>query len=83
MVAIHPLTAQRWPDLEKLFGPRGACAGCWCMYWRLPAREYRSSSGEGNRKAFRRIVKDGAVPGLLAYERGEPVGWCAVEPREA
>src|SRR5262245_14820805 len=28
---IHPLTPERWPDLEQLFGPRGACAGCWCM----------------------------------------------------
>ena len=24
---ILPLTPERWPDLEKLFGPRGAVGG--------------------------------------------------------
>jgi len=33
--------------------------------------------------AFRKLVKSGIVPGLLAYSDGEPVGWCAVEPRES
>jgi GNAT superfamily N-acetyltransferase len=83
VIAIHPLTPERWPDLEALFGPRGACAGCWCMYWRLPGKDYRASSNVANRKAFRKIVQGGTVPGLLAYEGDEPVGWCAVEPREA
>lgn len=83
MIAIHPLTPERWPDLEKLFGPRGACGGCWCMCWRLPSREFKAGCGEGNRKAFAKIVKGGAIPGLLAYDNGEAVGWCALAPREA
>ena len=37
--------------------------------------------GEPNRMAFKAIVESGIVPGLLAYVDGEPVGWCAVEPR--
>jgi GNAT superfamily N-acetyltransferase len=82
MTRIEPLTPERWPDLERLFGPRGACAGCWCMYWRLPGKVYRASSGEANRKAFRKVVQGGAIPGLLAYEGDEPIGWCAVAPRE-
>ena len=82
MIAIHPLTPERWPDLEKLFGPRGACGGCWCMCWRLSSKAFRAASGEANRKAFAKIVKGGAVPGLLAYDGDEPVGWCAVAPRE-
>jgi GNAT superfamily N-acetyltransferase len=28
-------------------------------------------------------VKAGAVPGLLAYGGGAPVGWVAIEPRES
>jgi len=86
---IVPLTAERWPDLERLFGVRGACGGCWCMWWRLPRREFLAGKvpgagvkGEGNRRAFRRVVEDGEVPGLLAYEGDEPVGWVAVQPRE-
>lgn len=82
-LAFHPLTPERWADLEKLFGPRGACAGCWCMFWRLPRPEYHAGKGDPNREALHGIVDSGRVPGILAYAGGEPVGWCAVEPREA
>ncbi len=80
---FHPLVAERWSDCEKLFGERGACAGCWCMWWRLKRSEFEKQQGEGNRRAFRKIVRSGEVPGILAYCDGEPVGWCAVAPREA
>ncbi len=33
-VRVVPLTADRWPDLVALFGPKGAYGGCWCMYFR-------------------------------------------------
>jgi GNAT superfamily N-acetyltransferase len=78
---ILPLTAARWRELEALFGPRGACGGCWCMWWRVPRAQWQRQKGEGNRKAFRRIVEAGAVSGLLAYAEGRPVGWCAIAPR--
>jgi GNAT superfamily N-acetyltransferase len=38
--------------------------------------------GDGNRKALNDIVRSGQVPGILAYAEHEPVGWCAVAPRE-
>ena len=82
-LAIQPLTAERWPDLEALFGPRGACGGCWCMWWRLPRPEFKAGKGEGNRRALERYVRGGTVPGLLAYDGDAPVGWVAVEPRDA
>jgi GNAT superfamily N-acetyltransferase len=82
-VEVHPVTPERWPDLEKLFGPRGACAGCWCMYWKLPKAEYDKNRGEANKKALKKQVAAGEVPGLLAYADGQPVGWCAVAPRSA
>jgi GNAT superfamily N-acetyltransferase len=81
-LAFHPLTADRWPDLEKLFGKNGACGGCWCMWLRLTRAEFTRSKGEGNREAFRAIVAAGELPGLLAYAGPEPVGWVAVAPRE-
>jgi GNAT superfamily N-acetyltransferase len=81
-LAFAPLTPDRWRDLEALFGPKGACAGCWCMWWRLPKREWDAGKGEGNRRALRAIVEEGCVPGVLAYDEGVPVGWVAVEPRE-
>ncbi len=82
-LAIRPLTSERWPDLVKLFGPRGACAGCWCTWWRLPRAEFDAGKGEVNRRRQERYVKAGHVAGLLAYAGGEPVGWVAIEPREA
>lgn len=81
-LSFAPLTPERWADLEKLFGPRGACGGCWCMYWKLPRREFESLRGEGTRQALKALVESGEVPGLLAYVDGEPVGWCAVGPRD-
>lgn len=81
-LVFHPLTPDRWADLEKLFGPRGACGGCWCMWWRLARSEFTKQKGAGNWQAFRKIVESGAEPGILAYHDGEPVGWCAIAPRE-
>ncbi len=78
---FHPATPDRWRDIEKLFGPRGACAGCWCMWARLPSAEFRAGSGAGNKRALRRVVGSGEPPGILAYADGEPAGWCALGPR--
>ncbi len=79
---VLPVTRERFSDLERLFGPRGACGGCWCMWWRLTAREFDAMKGEENRAALAALVDRGEVPGLLAYSGSEPVGWCSVAPRE-
>lgn len=79
---FRPLTSDRWPDFERLFGPRGATGGCWCMWWRLKRSEFEQQKGEGNRQAFAQIVRDGETPGILAYAGEKPVGWCAIAPRE-
>ena len=79
---VRPATAERWDDVERLFGPRGACAGCWCMYPRLRGADYREGAGEGNRRRLRALVKKGPPPGLLGYVGREPVAWCALAPRE-
>lgn len=52
------------------------------MYWCLPRAQFEAQKGEGNRRALRARVAAGEVPGLLGYLAGEPVAWCAVEPRE-
>jgi len=79
---LHPVTPDRWRDLETLFGPEGADGGCWCMWFRLRRRDFDRNSGEQNKQAMRGIVDSGEVPGLLAYAGGEPVGWVSLGPRE-
>ncbi len=79
---IRPVTADRWDELERLFGPNGAYSGCWCMYFRQSAKEYDACRGEPNREALRAIVEAAEEPGLLALRDGEPVGWVAVSPRD-
>lgn len=75
------MTPERWGDLVRLFGERGAYGGCWCMWWRVSSSEFRAETGAGNREAMRSTVESGRVPGLLAYLDGEPAGWISVGPR--
>jgi GNAT superfamily N-acetyltransferase len=80
---VEPLTPERFTDLVKLFGPNGANSGCWCMWWRVPAKDWSANGNAGNRAAFEEIVRRGEPVGLLAYHDGTPVGWTALAPRSA
>jgi hypothetical protein len=77
-----PLTNKRWDDFEQLFGPRGACAGCWCMYWKIRRKDFSAGKGDNNRLAQKEYVASGKIPGLIVYVEGIPAGWVAVESRE-
>ena len=79
---IRPLTPEPWPALEELFGEKGACRGCWCMYWRVGST-YRKRLRSRNKAAFRAIVDGGPPPGLLAFDGDLPVGWAQLTPRDA
>lgn len=79
---IYPLDYTRWEDFELLFGPRGACGGCWCMSWRLKKSEFEFGKGEDNKYAMKDIVYKDKPAGVLAYVDDTPIGWCAVAPRE-
>lgn len=79
---FRALTPDRWKDLERLFGERGACGGCWCMWWKMKRSEFKQHKGQANKKAFKKLVASGEVPGIIAYSKAEPVGWCALAPRE-
>ena len=79
---VVPATADRWGDLERLFGPSGAYSGCWCMYWRISSNEFAANGNAGNRRALEELTAAGRVPGLLGYRGDEPVGWISIAPRE-
>jgi GNAT superfamily N-acetyltransferase len=82
-LGFHPATGERWADLLALFGARGACGGCWCMWWRLPRAQWIEQRGDGNKQALERLARSGEAPGILAYADGKPIAWCSVSPREA
>ncbi len=82
-LSFHPLTPGRFADFERLFGPRGATGGCWCMFWKLRGKAFSENTGEPARQMQKSSVDSGTVPGLLAYADKRPVGWIAVEPRVA
>ncbi len=80
-LTVRPLTPDRWPALEDLFGKHGACNGCWCMYWRIGSAYGKRPRGK-NKAALRKIVGRGPPPGLLAFDGEVAVGWCQLTPRE-
>jgi GNAT superfamily N-acetyltransferase len=83
-VEVRDLTPALWPALEKLFGKNGACAGCWCMFWRLPKGEtYAKLKGPTLKRRFKASVSKGNVKGALAFLGTEPVGWVTYGPRTA
>jgi GNAT superfamily N-acetyltransferase len=79
---FHPLTPEHWRDFEALFGESGACGGCWCMWPRLARSQYESQKGARNKRAMKKLVDSGHMPGIIAYRDGQPVAWCSVAPRE-
>jgi GNAT superfamily N-acetyltransferase len=72
-----------WPGVERLFGVRGEPSRCWCRFFALTGAEWNESTPQGRKAQLRKKFDGGApAPGILAFRDGEPVGWCAVEPRD-
>lgn len=81
-IQVLPATAERWHDLEQIFGDKGAYAGCWCMFWRLPRQDFKALKGDGTKSVLQQMVNRNTVPGVLAYRDGQVAGWCSIGPRE-
>jgi len=81
-VEVYPATAERWKDIQLLFGDKGAYAGCWCMFWRLDRADFKKMKGEGTKAVLKGMTTNNDVAGLLAYVDGKPIGWCSISPRK-
>ena len=82
-LTFEPLRPGNWGKFEALFGPRGACGNCWCMYYRRSPSDFREGKADdGNKLAMKELVWSGKPAGLLALIEGEAIGWCAFAPRE-
>ena len=75
--------AADWPDVERLFGVRGEPSRCWCRFFALTNSEWSATTPDQRKVQLREKFDGGRpAPGVLAFRAGDPVGWCAVEPRE-
>jgi GNAT superfamily N-acetyltransferase len=82
-LTVEPLGRENWKEFERLFGSRGACGNCWCMYYRLSQREFvAGKAGQGNKRAMKKLVWAGMPAGMLGFHRGRAIAWCAFAPRE-
>jgi GNAT superfamily N-acetyltransferase len=88
-ISAVPANQASCDDLRAIFGARGEGAICQCQRYKLQPREaFRSFPAEVRTDRLRRQTNCGhgeaaTTSGLVAYLDGEPVGWCAVEPRTA
>jgi GNAT superfamily N-acetyltransferase len=81
-ITVEALAEKNWEKFETLFGSRGACANCWCMYYRLKKQDFaRGKENQGNKKAMKKLVWRGKPAGVIGFHGGEPVAWCAFAPR--
>ncbi|RZS66634.1 acetyltransferase (GNAT) family protein [Agromyces ramosus] len=79
---IIPAHDAPFDDVVAVFGTKGDPAHCWCQWYKIPGSDFRNVGDEALRDLLEAQVRaGGAGPGLLAYDRDTPVGWCAVEPR--
>jgi len=82
-LTIEPLTKKNWDKFVQLFGSNGACANCWCMYYRLSKSDFvEGKFDEGNKNAMKEIVWNNKPAGLLGLYEGQAIAWCAFAPRE-
>jgi GNAT superfamily N-acetyltransferase len=88
-LAVVPANEASWDDLQTVFGTRGQGSRCQCQRYKLrPGEWFDSFPAEERAHRLREQVDSGhpesdTTAGLVAYLDGEPVGWCAVEPRTA
>jgi len=79
---FEPLTKANWNKFTELFGSKGACGNCWCMFFRLSKTDFEEGKvNDGNKNAMKQLVWDGEPVGLLGFYEDVPVAWCAFAPR--
>ena len=98
-VTIVPANEASCGDLQAVFGTRGYAASCQCQRFKIRGRDWdlewtkpgpapTSFPVEERAHRLRTQTQCGhpesdTTSGLIAYLEGEPVGWCAIEPRTA
>lgn len=78
-ITVRPAT--EFDDIKAVLGPRRADANvCWCLNYRLAAKENASLRGPARGAKVATLLEEGPL-GVLAYHGATVVGWAAVAPR--
>lgn len=79
---VEPLNKDNWSQFVALFGPKGACGNCWCMYFRRSPSDFREGkTDDGNKQMMKDLVWNEAPTGMLCFFEDVPIAWCAFAPR--
>lgn len=82
-LTFESLTKANWGKFVQLFGERGACGNCWCMWPRLRKQDFQEGkANDGNKLAMKELVWAGKPAGILGFYEDLPIAWCAFAPRE-
>ena len=82
-LTFEPLSRSNWGKFVQLFGERGACGNCWCMWPRLRKQDFQEGKvNDGNKSAIKELVWAGKPTGILGFYEDQPIAWCAFAPRE-
>lgn len=86
-ITVVPANEASWNELCSVFGDRGEPAACQCQYFKIHGRLRSIPHAERAERLRDQAACDdpdsATTSGIVAYLDGEPVGWCAVEPRTA
>jgi GNAT superfamily N-acetyltransferase len=87
-ISVVPANEASWGDVQSVLGTRGDPSHCQCQRYKIRDSEWRAVPVEERAERLREQAGCGhpgarTTSGLVAYLEGEPVGWCAVEPRTA
>ncbi|MCM3618326.1 GNAT family N-acetyltransferase [Sutcliffiella horikoshii] len=84
---IVPANEASWEHLELVLG-EARCHGekCYCQRFKLPNPRWRETDDDERAFLLKLQTNCGnsastTTSGLIAFWEGEPVGWCALEPR--
>jgi GNAT superfamily N-acetyltransferase len=82
-LTFEPVTSSNWDKFAALFGDRGACANCWCMFYRLKPAEFKEGKvNDINKNRMKSLIWDQKQVGIIAIHEGQAIAWCAFAPRE-
>jgi GNAT superfamily N-acetyltransferase len=80
-LTFKPVTKSTRDDFVALFESPSAPKYCWCMAWRAD-KEERKAPGPKRKPMMMKRIAEGVPVGILGYDKGKPVAWVSIAPKE-